>query len=127
MDDGWDVLVRVTPDEHDEHDDQEELLELGRRLRAELLDLDVESVNWPQPDMIPDAAKAVSGLAGMMAVRLGKAALKAVLTKIRDWIARTGRSVEVTIGGDTIKLTNATPAQQETLINVWLARHAPSA
>jgi hypothetical protein len=48
------------------------------------------------------------------------------VARIRDWVSRTGRTVEVTIDGDTIKVTGATAQQQETIINAWLARHAPS-
>jgi hypothetical protein len=35
--------------------------------------------------------------------------------------------VEVSIGGDTLKVTGATSQQQETIIDAWLARHVPSA
>jgi hypothetical protein len=36
-------------------------------------------------------------------------------------------AVEVTIDGDTLKVTGATAEQQEQIINVWLARHAAGA
>jgi len=52
------------------------------------------------------------------------AGLKAVLGKVRDWASRNGCCVEATIDGDTIKITGATPEQQEKIMNVWLARHA---
>lgn len=57
---------------------------------------------------------------------MGLAGLEAVLAKIRDWVTRNGRSVEVTIDGDTVKVTGATSQQQEQIINAWLARHAAS-
>lgn len=118
---GSDLLVRVNPADDG---DEEEAAELVRRLRAELLDLDVDAVE-PVPDgVVPEGAKGLSSLAGTLAVRWGVAGLQAVLVRIRDWVSRSGRSVEVTIDGDTVKVTGATSEQQEKIINAWLARHA---
>jgi hypothetical protein len=119
--DSCDLIVRVDPAAVE---DGEEAAWLARRLRAELLDLDVEMVELLTTDTVPDGAKGASSLVGMLGVRLGAAGLKAVLDKIRDWVSRDSRSVEVTIDGDTIKVTGVTTAQQEQIINVWLARHA---
>jgi hypothetical protein len=122
MVDGSDLIVQVTPAADG---DLEETVGLARRLRAELLALDVDTVEPLTADAAPPGAKGLSSLAGALAVRLGAAGLKAVLVKIRDWASRNGRTVEITIDGDTLKLTGATAQQQEQLINVWLARHAP--
>lgn len=120
MADDWDLLIRVAPDPQL---DQDEVAGLTLRLREELLVLDVERVDRAPAD-VPVAAKGVPGPIGLMTVKLGKAALKAVIGKVRDWVARTTRSVEITIDGDALKVTNVTAEQQETLINAWLARHA---
>jgi hypothetical protein len=53
--------------------------------------------------------------------------LRAVLAAVRGWASRTGRTVEVSIGGDALKVTGATSKQQEMIIDAWLARHAPGA
>jgi hypothetical protein len=119
---GWDAVVRVSSTADG---DQEDVAILVGRLRAELLDLDVDAVEPASAESVPDGAKSAAGLAGMLTLRLGRAGLKAVFAKLRDWVARNGRSVEVTIDGDTVKVTGATLEQQERLINVWLARHAP--
>jgi len=118
--DGWDLVVGMARDA-DEHDSAD----LVRRLRAELLDLDVEAVEPMSAEAVPQGAKSLSGIAGMVAVRLGSAGLKAVFVKIRDWAIRNNRTVEVTIDGDTIKLTAVSDQLQERLINAWLTRHAP--
>jgi Flp pilus assembly CpaE family ATPase len=116
-----DLLVRVTPAADG---DEEEAARLARRLCAELLDLDVDAVEPVSDGMVPEGAKGLSSLAGMLAVWWGVAGLQAVLAKIRDWVTRNARSVEVTIDGDTVKVTGVTTEQQEQIINVWLARHA---
>lgn len=119
------LLVQVSPDTDN---DQEDLAGLAWRLRAELLDLDVDTVDPLTEDNVPEGAKGLATLAGSLAVRLGDAGLKTVLTKILDWALRNGRTVEATIDGDTIKLTNATREQQAAVLDAWLARHAaPSA
>ncbi|MGH3937856.1 MAG: effector-associated constant component EACC1 [Pseudonocardiaceae bacterium] len=118
---GSDLLVRIDPADDG---DEEETAGLARRLRAELLDLDVDAVDAVPGGMAPEGAKGLSSLAGTLAVRWGSAGLRAVLTTIRDWVSRNGRTVEVTIDGDTVKVTRPTTAQQEKIINAWLARHA---
>src|SRR3954451_8740001 len=123
MANGFDLVVGIDSAAGDDHDD---VARLARRLRTELLDLDVEEVEALTGGTVPNGAKGVSSVLGMLAVRLGAAGLKAVLDKIRDWVSRNGRSVEVTIDGDTVKITGATAEQQEKIINVWLARHASS-
>ena len=121
--DGSDLIVQIDPGSDS---DREEVAGLARRLRAELLDLDVELVEPLTEASAPPGAKGLASLAGALSVRLGTAGLKLVLVKVRDWVSRNGRSVELSIDGDTIKITGATPQQQEQLIGVWLARHAPS-
>ncbi|MEU5789109.1 hypothetical protein ABZ754_15435 [Micromonospora purpureochromogenes] len=122
MADGYDLVVQVNATAED---DQEHLAALARRLRAELLDLDVDAVEPLTDSDAPDGAKGVSALAGMLGIRLGGAALAAAFTRIRSWASRNGRSVEITIDGDTIKVTGISAQQQDQLINVWLSRHAP--
>ncbi|MFC6022242.1 hypothetical protein ACFP2T_39560 [Plantactinospora solaniradicis] len=126
IDDGADLVVRVIPADGDQEDgEREELAGLARRLRAELLDLDVELVEPLTEDTAPEGAKGLSSLAGVLGVRLGVAGLRVVVARVREWASRNGRTVEVTIDGDTVKVTGATAQQQEQLVNVWLARHAP--
>jgi hypothetical protein len=115
---GYDVLVRLDPDGVD---DEERIL-LTRRLSAELLGLDVRSVGPVADDALPDGAKAGSAITGVLGLRLGAAALGAIVRKVRDW---AGRSVELTIGGDTLKVTGVSVETQDRLIEHWLTRHAP--
>ncbi|MFC5006327.1 hypothetical protein ACFPIJ_51965 [Dactylosporangium cerinum] len=124
MVDGPDVIVRVSPGDGG---DDEEVAALVRRLRAELLELDVERVEALTEDTAPDGAKGLGSLVGLLGVTLGSAGLSSVLAIIRDWATRNNHAVELTIDGDTVKVARATPQQQEQLINAWVARHAGSA
>src|SRR5262245_15975331 len=113
-----DVVVRIAASDLD----PDEVIESVARLRGELLDLDIDGLDEVS-GAVPSSAKG-PGTAVTLGVRLGAAALKAVVAKIRDWVSRNDRSVELTLRNDTIKIVNATPEQQEQLINAWLARHA---
>jgi hypothetical protein len=93
-----------------------------------LLDLDVTAVNWGNTGAQPESTKGVAGLAKALIVRfVSSDALRAVVSAVRNWAARTNRTVEVSVGGDVLKLTGVTSAQQEKIIDAWLARHAVSA
>ena len=102
--------------------------ELAVLLRSELLDLDVASVDWAESDSAPEDAKGVAGLAKALIVKLASSgALRAVVNAVRNWAARSNRTVEVSLGGDVLKLTGVTSAQQEKIIDAWIARHAAGA
>jgi len=106
--------------------DAEELADLAGELRAELLGVDVAAVAPLTAEEAPEGAKGLGTLAGWLLVRFGNLdGLRAVLAVLRGWASRTGRTVEVSIGGDTLKVTGATSQQQEMIIDAWLARHAP--
>lgn len=117
------VQVGETPD-----GDAEELAELLRGLRGELLDLDVDSVEPVEDKDLPDGAKGLGALAGHLAVKLGTGkGLRAVIAAVREWSSRTGRTVEISYGSDVLKLTGATTEQQDKIIDAWVARHAAGA
>lgn len=117
----WDMFVVVDPRDEDEFS---ETAASARRLRAELLALDVDAADPLADDFVPVGAKGLSAISATMGIKLGAAMLGSVFAKIRDWVGRSGHSVEVTIDGDTIKISGAFPEQQEQAINAWLARHA---
>lgn len=104
-------------------DDAGEAVDYARRLRSELLTLDVSSVELAARDDLPPTAKGAAAFVAALAVKLGEVSLKMLLGKVSDWVTRTGRMVEVTIDGDTIKLTKPTREEQQRLVDAWLARH----
>ena len=59
---------------------------------------------------------------GALVVKLGPGAVIQVVRGIQSWLTRSriARSAELTINGQTIKVTGVSPAKQEELINVWM-------
>jgi Effector Associated Constant Component 1 len=105
--------------------DDEDIAELTRRLRAELSELNVDSIDsvaGPPPE---PGARGAGIVVGWLAVRLGKEGLGTVVAAVVSWVTRTGHSVEVTMDGETLKVAAATGAQQDQIIKDFLARHAP--
>jgi hypothetical protein len=123
MTDSGELTLQVHPGHED---DAEELPKLTVSLRGELLVLDVAAVEEFHAGTVPAGVKGVSAVVGWLAVQLGSESLRTVLAKIADWAIRNDRSVEVTYGSDTLKLTRATRHQQEKIIDAWLARHPAS-
>lgn len=118
--------VRLRVEAADDEDDGE-LAELVLLLRTELLDLDVTAVDPAPTDVdAPGGAKGLVTAAGKLLVWLGPAGLGAVLGKVADWAARSGRVVEITVDGDSLKLGRASREQQDRLVEAFLARHDSS-
>jgi len=115
-----DLIVHVRPDAGD---DRRELLLLTEQLRVALLDLDIDDVDARTDGDAPTGSKS-AGLVESLVVKLGVTAVTAAVEKIRDWAGRSGRSVKISIDGDSIELTGVTTAQQQQLLDIWLARHA---
>jgi hypothetical protein len=117
-----DLTVRVGALSAEEAD---ELAAVTARLREELLELDVDAVEPVDAEPAPAGAKGFGVLVGALLVRLGSGAvLRAVLEAVRRWATASGREVEVTLGGDTLRLTGVSVEQQERILDAWLSRHA---
>lgn len=117
---GLTVQVQPTDD-----DDLDALLDLTSMLREELLELDVTDIRPLDAEAAPEGAKGLGTIAGWLAVQLGSGeALRTVVEVVRGWVGRSHREVEVSIGGDTLKVSGASSAEQERIIDAWLARHA---
>jgi len=110
--------------------DEEELAGLTSRLRVELLDLDldVDSVEPVVAGEVPAGSKGVGLLAvGGVLVRfaLRSDVLQHLVAGVRSWLGRQRiRSVKLILDGDTCEVTGLSSADQERLIDLWIARHA---
>jgi hypothetical protein len=74
----------------------------------------------------PDGAKGIA-IGALLAKLPTKALLAKAVETIRAFAARTGRTVKVTLDGDTLEITGATREEQSKVIEAWLARHAAGA
>jgi hypothetical protein len=110
--------------------DAAELAELTEMLRSELLDTDVDRVEFPPGDPPPAGAKAVDVfLIGKLIVHFGRSfsVLQDVVATITSWVANHAvRSIKIQLDGDTLEISRATDEQQRLLIDAWLARHTGS-
>jgi hypothetical protein len=123
MADAGELILQVLPVADS---DAEELADLAAELHAELLSVDGTSVAPLPAETAPEGAKGIGDVAGWLVAQFGTLdGLRAVVAAVRGWTALTGRTVEVNIGGDVLKVTGATSQQQGEIIDAWLARHAP--
>jgi len=108
--------------------DAEDLAQFADRLRAELLDLDVDTVRQPVRGEAPEDAKGADLLAaGQLVVGLAASpeVLASIIGAVRSWLGRNrARSVKLTICEDALEVSGVSSAEQDRLIDLWVARHA---
>ena len=108
--------------------DAEEVDQLAQQLREELLQSDVESVDFVTAGEAPPHTRAIDiiALGGLLiTVAESVGALGTVVDTVRNWLTRRGRGqVKLQIGDDVLELSNVSKRDQEQLINAFLARHA---
>jgi hypothetical protein len=108
--------------------DSEELAGLVQRLRAELLDLDVDRVEPLTAGEAPEGAKGVELLAlGVLVVQfvLQPGVLTSIVDGVRSWLQRQSvRSVKLTLNGDSLEVTGVSSEEQDRLVELWIARNA---
>jgi hypothetical protein len=107
--------------------DEREIDTLTARLRQELLELDVESVDPVRAGEAPPDTRGIDLMVlGGLLVTLSKSPelLKMVIASVQSWVAgRQGRSIEVQIEGDTLKVSGVSSDQQRQLIALFVERH----
>jgi hypothetical protein len=109
--------------------DAERLDALTRFLRQELIQLDVDDVTAFPADEPPLGARGLDAvMVGGLLVDFGSAAqgLSAVVSAVRAWLTRGGRthrSVRLELGSDVLELSDASAADQDQLIRLFISRH----
>jgi hypothetical protein len=119
------LILQVLPDPDE---DAEQLDDLTDMLREELLELDVAAVAPVMQDQAPEGAKGVvAALGGWLAIHFGPASLRAVVNAVAAWAGRSGKTVEITLNGNTLKLTGTSADVQSRMIDEFFVRQSPSA
>ncbi|MCW2699307.1 MAG: hypothetical protein JWQ45_842 [Blastococcus sp.] len=123
-----DLLVALRPEDGA---DAAEADRLGRQLRNELRSLDVDAVRPVDLGAAPPGAK--SGTTAsltelLVTLSAGGGVFVTVIATIKDWLGRRGggSTVTVTIDGDTLELSSATPVERAELIDTFVRRHRPA-
>jgi hypothetical protein len=99
-------------------------------LRQDLVQLDVDDVTTLRAGPPPPGARAVDATAvGGLLVALGSSAdgLRSVLSAIQAWLSRGSgvrRTIRLELGGDALELSQASAADQERLIGLFVSRHS---
>jgi Effector Associated Constant Component 1 len=107
--------------------DPAELDEITAKLRRELLELDVDSVERAPAGEAPDGSRGIPLALGALVVKFAAPKLLAALVGvIKSWASRHGgaRSVKLTMNGDSLEVTGASSEEQDRLIESWIDRHS---
>jgi Effector Associated Constant Component 1 len=110
----------------DEEDaDEQRREDLARSLRDELLYLDVDDVRPVRDGEPPPGSRGIDvAQVGALVVSFDGAmhAVATVVATIKSWLgsAHAERSVELTVGDKTLKLSSASKEQQEQLIQEFM-------
>jgi hypothetical protein len=109
--------------------DEARLEELALLLRQELLTLDVRSVEPAHDGDAPAGTRGgLAAIAGLLSISLapGLQVVGAVVAVVRDWLRRSGggRTVKLSMDGDTIELTGASDEVQQRLVDAWVRKHS---
>ena len=107
--------------------DAQELDDLTRRLREQLLEVDVRSVEPLRTGEAPPGTRGPEAIAlGSLLVTLAPSSelLKTVVGVVQGWLAgQHARSVELQIAGDSLKVGGLSAAEQQRLIDMFVERH----
>jgi hypothetical protein len=122
------VLVVLEPDPGTDAEDSERL---GRQLRNELRGLDVDEVIPVAAPAAPPGAKsgATASLSEwLVTLSAGGGVFVSVIATIKDWLGRRAgaHKVTLTIDGDTLELSGASPTERAELIETFVRRHQPT-
>ena len=103
---------------------------LAGYLRQDLIQLDVEDVTALPAGPPPPGARAVDATAvgGLLVALSGSAdGLRALVRAVQGWLGRGSgvrRTIRLEIGGDALELSQASAADQERLIGLFVSRHS---
>jgi hypothetical protein len=106
--------------------DAEEVENLTRRLRDELLEHDVGSVEQIRTPFVPPGAKGDPATLGTLLVTLAASGgvLTTAINAVQSWLTRQDRrSVTVEVGKDKLVLSSVSSKQQQQLVDDFINQH----
>ena len=106
--------------------DDQERLELARRLRSELLALsEVEGIESPAAMVAPRSkAAGVDWQTLIVTLAASGGVLTSLIGTIQSWLTRQEKaSVTLEMGGDKLVITGASSEVQRSLVDDWVRRH----
>ncbi|MGH3981520.1 MAG: effector-associated constant component EACC1 [Pseudonocardiaceae bacterium] len=113
--------------ESDPDVDPDEVDRSVRQLRADLKDLDVESIVLVSAENVPVGAKGDPFSLGVLLITLSATGgvFTVLLETAREWLARqaVARRISVTMDGDTLVLEKGSAHERRLLIEAYLRRH----
>jgi hypothetical protein len=119
------IVVRLTAEGEA---DAEAVDVLTSQLRDQLLELDVDSVVPITAGEAPPGTRAGEEVVlGSLMVTLAQSPelFKALAGVLQSWLgSRPARSIELQIGGDTLKVSGVSSDEQQRLIQLFVDRHA---
>ena len=119
---GRDVKIEI----FDDRADPDAVHRLTADLRLELLELDVDSVSPVHTGPAPEGSKGLELAAvGALLVHVKDSLplVNALVSAVRAWLMRSppsGRSLKVTIDGQTLELSAATTEQQQQIVDEFM-------
>jgi hypothetical protein len=103
---------------------------LGRQLRSDLSQLDVEAVKPAVVTDVPEGAKGGAVDWGSLLVTLSASGgvFASVIAMAKGWLAQHGAAqrIRITIDNDTIVLDRASAQERDELIGAWVRKHSVS-
>ena len=119
-------LILVVEPEPDA--DPDEVDRLVRQLRADLKNLDIESVTSLGTGKTPPGAKGVDPVtvsALLVTLSASGGVFTALIESVRDWLARhaAAERISVTIDGDTLVLEKSSGQERSALIDAYMRHH----
>lgn len=101
---------------------------VGRQLRAELNQLDVEAVNpMTSVEVLPGAkGGAVDWTSLLVTFGAAGGVFTSVIAAVQGWFTRhsAAQSIKITIDGDSIILGRASTQERDELIGTWVHQHS---
>ena len=115
--------VRISIDSGAESD-PEELAQLGKRLRSDIQQLDVDAVQFVREGAAPAGAKGDPLTMASLAVTLAPVVLKSLFDMLQNWTARhNNATVTIEMGSDKLTMTGSPSKEQLAVIQAVLHKH----